>query len=186
MLNYSQISAPSTIFSFKFALIYAISIALLVVSSKLQVPMFPVPITFQTAAILLIPALFGMALSISVIASWLALGALGLPVFAGAIGAPGLGYFIGPTGGYFVGFILATFLTAFAIHKVQIKNIWALFALFMGMHALILFTGWIWLGYGLPQLGAEKAWLTGVFPFLTGSVLKSALVVALVYPALKK
>ena len=186
MINYNQISAPIEIFSLRFVIIYALSVALLIVSSKIQVPMIPVPITFQTAVILLIPALFGMKANLSVLSSWLFLGVLGAPVFASPVGIPGLAYFIGPTGGYFVGFVMAAVITAFVIHTLKLKSLMPLISLFLLMHALILFTGWVWLSYGIPQLGVEKAWLAGVFPFLTGSVLKSAFVLAIVYPAFRE
>ena len=185
MFIYNYIDVPKSALSVKFLTAYVVSIALLVISSKVQVPMFPVPITFQTAAILLIPALFGMTLSISALASWLALGIAGLPVFAGSVPIVGLAYFMGPTGGYFAGFIAATLLTAYAVHKMDIKGLVLLMGTFLIMHGVILLTGWLWLGFGAPQLGAEKAWLTGVLPFLIGSLLKSAIITALVYPARK-
>lgn len=186
MFIYNYINVPKSTFSIRFLSIYLASVALLIVSSKIQVPMIPVPITFQTVAILLIPALFGLKLSMSALTSWLALGAMGLPVFAGNIALPGLTYFMGPTGGYFIGFIMASIATAFVIHTLRVIKIMPITFLFLTMHALILFTGWIWLSYGLPNLGAEKAWITGVLPFLTGAILKTAILTALVYPVVKK
>lgn len=185
MFLYNYIEVPKSALSVKFLGAYVLSVALLIISSKIQVPMIPVPITLQTVAILLLPALFGMRLSLSALASWLVLGSMGLPVFAGNLPLPGFAYFMAPTGGYFIGFIITTILTAFAVHKMNMKGIAPLMGLFLIMHGLILLAGWVWLAFGLPQLGAEKAWLVGVFPFLIGSILKSAILVLLTIPARK-
>lgn len=143
--------------------------------------MFPVPITFQTAIILLIPALCGLSMGVSVLGSYFTLGAIGLPVFAMAAGAvPGPAYFIGPTGGYLAGFVIATFFVAAVIKKISSRNFFIFTLIFLAAHLVILFFGWVWLSYGLPHIGAEKALVGGVLPFITGSILKSFFVAAIV------
>ncbi|HPF78254.1 MAG TPA: biotin transporter BioY [Alphaproteobacteria bacterium] len=175
------ITAPQSVFSAKFLVLFCLSLGLLILSSKIQVPMFPVPITFQTAIILLIPALCGLNMGLSVLGSYFALGAIGLPVFAMAAGAvPGPAYFIGPTGGYLAGFVIAMFFVAALIQKMPSRNFFLLSLLFLAAHLVILFFGWGWLSYGLPHIGAEKAFIGGVVPFITGSILKSFFVAAIV------
>ena len=83
----------------------AFGCALLTLFSKISIPLTPVPISLQTVAVMLIGLLYTRANAIQSVASYLALGALGLPVFAsGGIGLPTL---IGPTGWFFMCFFAA-------------------------------------------------------------------------------
>src|SRR5690606_16484525 len=81
---------------------------LLTLSAKINVPFYPVPMTMQTFAVLLIGAAFGWRLGTATVLLYLAQGAAGLPVFAGTPEKGiGLLYLMGPTGGYLVGFAVA-------------------------------------------------------------------------------
>src|SRR5262249_20935758 len=78
---------------------------LLALSSYIQVPMIPVPVTMPTFAVALVGAPYGWRLGGITIIAWLAEGAAGLPVLAG--GASGVQHFVGPTGGYLFAFPVA-------------------------------------------------------------------------------
>src|SRR3546814_1502657 len=67
--------------------------ALIAVCARIQVPMWPVPMTMQTFAVLLIGLAYGSRLGTATVALYLFEGAIGLPVLA--TGA-GLAYFAGP------------------------------------------------------------------------------------------
>ncbi|PZF02850.1 biotin transporter BioY [Curtobacterium sp. MCLR17_040] len=72
-------------------------------AAQVSVPIWPVPITGQTLAVLLVGSALGArrgALSMLVYAL---LGVVGLPVFAD--GSAGVGVLVGPSGGYIVGFV---------------------------------------------------------------------------------
>ena len=69
---------------------------------------YPVPMTGQTFAVLMVAALLGARRGTLCILTYLAEGLLGLPVFAQ--GKAGLAAFLGPTGGYLVGFVGAAYL----------------------------------------------------------------------------
>ncbi|HET7685510.1 MAG TPA: biotin transporter BioY [Candidatus Limnocylindria bacterium] len=71
-----------------------------------KVPGIEVPFTGQTAAVLLTGAALGGRLGPASMLLYIALGAVGLPVYSG--GAHGIGQLIGHTGGYLVGFVVAT------------------------------------------------------------------------------
>src|SRR6478752_5146860 len=73
------------------------------------IPMNPVPITLQPLAVLTVGGLLGAAGGVSALVLYLALGALGLPVFAG--GGAGVLHLLGPTGGYLLAFPIAAALT---------------------------------------------------------------------------
>lgn len=80
--------------------------AVLTVCSWISVPL-PKPLvsfTMQTFAVALVAGLLGVRRGTAAVAVWLALGALGVPVFAGFNG--GIGYMLGSTGGYLWGFLL--------------------------------------------------------------------------------
>lgn len=90
----------------------AAAIGLLSASAWLSVPFFPVPLTMQTLAVLLVGGLLGPKLGASSVAGYIALGAAGAPVFHNGLGGPAV--LAGPTGGYLVGFIAAAFLMGLA------------------------------------------------------------------------
>lgn len=83
----------------------AISAALIAVCSWISIPLGPVPFTLQTMAILAVMLTCGGRRGTLSILVYLALGACGVPVFAGFKG--GIGSFAGPTGGFLVGFVFA-------------------------------------------------------------------------------
>ena len=61
---------------------------LVLVSAKVEVPFYPVPMTLQTLAVLTLGALFGARLAAATVALYLGEGLVGLPVFAGAVDRP--------------------------------------------------------------------------------------------------
>ncbi len=83
--------------------------AVLAVLSQISVPMpTGVPVTLQTFAVALCGYLLGPALGTLAVGVYLALGAVGVPVFAGFSG--GFGAFLGMTGGFLWGFLPMAFL----------------------------------------------------------------------------
>src|SRR5712672_4648101 len=86
------------------AILVATGLLLLTLSAKIQIPLWPVPMTMQTYVILVIAMAYGTRLGVATVVAYLLAGAVGLPVFAGTpekgIGVP---YMLGPTGGYLVG-----------------------------------------------------------------------------------
>ena len=83
---------------------------LIALSAQLQfvLPFSPVPITGQTFTVLLLGALYGSKRGPATVVTYLALGVMGLPVFAG--GTFGVARLVGPTAGYLVGFLVAAFV----------------------------------------------------------------------------
>lgn len=68
-----------------------------------------VPVTLQTLGVMLAGLVLGARLGALAVLVYLAIGAVGLPVFAG--GAAGLGTFAGPSGGYLIAFPIGAFVT---------------------------------------------------------------------------
>ena len=86
----------------------AMLVALLVVCSQLAVPVGNVPITAQTAAVMLIALLLSPGYAALTVLVFILAGGIGLPFFANFKG--GLGVLLGPTGGYLYGFVVAAAL----------------------------------------------------------------------------
>ena len=147
----------------------------LAIASQISVPMLPVPMTMQTLAVMLIGTLYGWRLGALTILAWLGEAATGLPVLAN--GSGGLAPFMGPTAGYLASFPLVAALVGWLAERGWNGNrpAFAFAAMLLG-HALCLLFGGLWLA---TLIGAEKAMLVGVVPFLLGSLVKSGLGVAI-------
>jgi len=152
---------------------------LLAVSSKVQVPFWPVPMTMQTFVVFLIGMSYGWKLSFFTLAAYIAEGALGLPVFA--TGA-GLAYLVGPTAGYIYGMLLASMLIGVLSEK-GFSNTYFLSLVSLLIGSLIIFT--LGVGYLGSIIGYDKAISFGLLPFIPSELFKIALAVALI-PSLSK
>jgi biotin transport system substrate-specific component len=102
--------------------------AFLIVTSWIKIPTpFGVPFTLQV---------FGVILTIyflkrdawKAVLIYVLLGAIGLPVFAGFGG--GLSVIFGPTGGYIIGFLIATFVAYLPFNNI-IKGFLAIFIIYI-------------------------------------------------------
>ena len=95
----------------KYIFVALIGSILLAISSKIKIPFYPVPMTMQTFIVLLIGITLGWKLAVATISLYLFEGIIGLPVFSGTPEkGVGLAYFVGPTMGYLIGFIVAGYL----------------------------------------------------------------------------
>ncbi|NKC21892.1 biotin transporter BioY [Ochrobactrum oryzae] len=149
----------------------ALGTLVLAVSSQIEVPMIPVPITLQTLIVPLIGALYGWRLGMATVLAWLGEAMLGLPVLAG--GAGGLPHFAGPTAGYLVSFPIIAALTGYLAERGWNGNrVGLAFVSFLIANVVCLALGAAWLS---SIIGVEKAIAFGVTPFLIGALIKSAL-----------
>lgn len=156
---------------------------LLVISAKVQVPFWPVPMTLQSLAVLFIGAAYGPRLGAATVALYLAEGFAGLPVFASSVQVAGPGYFMGPTGGFLLSFIPAAYIAGIFASRGS-----SMLRVATGMtiaHGLILALGFLWLAAfaqmasGATGVGFAKAFSAGVQPFILGTIVKVALATAL-------
>ena len=147
----------------------------LTVSAKVQVPFYPVPMTLQTLAVLVLAAAYGARLGAAAVALYLVEGLLGAPVFAGAVAGPA--YMAGPTGGYLVGFLAAATLIGFLAERGWDRSWPRLLAAMMIGHVVIFAFGYAWLA---AMFGPDKALALGVAPFVLATIVKTLLACALV------
>lgn len=141
----------------------------LAISSRIEVPMVPVPITMQTFAVTMIGALYGWRLGALTVLAWLAEAMMGLPVLAS--GKAGLAPFFGPTAGYLLAFPLMAAMTGYLAERGwNGKRLGLAFVSMLAGNLLCLAIGGAVLA---AMLGGEKGLALGVTPFLIGAVLKS-------------
>ena len=76
-----------------------------VLCARVVIPTQPVPFTGQTFGVLLVSGALGFRRGIASLLLYLAIGAIGVPVFAQ--GAAGLAVIQGASGGYLIGFVVA-------------------------------------------------------------------------------
>jgi len=160
----------------------AIGIIVLAVAAKIRVPMWPVPITMGTFAVLTLGAAYGARLGLVTILGYILIGALGFDVFAGSSAeSNGLVYMMGGTGGYLVGYVLATVALGYLARMGWDRSFVKMAAALLIANVLIYIPGVAWLGqlYGWDKPILE--W--GLTPFLVGDVLKLVLA-ALLVPSL--
>lgn len=147
---------------------------LIALSAQVAIPLWPVPVTGQTFAVLMIAALLGSQRGCLAVLAYLAEGAVGLPVFA--TGGIGLAALRGFTAGYLVGFLPAAYVVGMLAEKGWDRRV-STTILAMALGNIIIYTfGLLWLSC-LP--GIDRVLRQGLYPFIIGDLLKIALAAAL-------
>ena len=142
---------------------------LLALSSKIQIPLTPVPVTLQTMVLLVMSMFLGWRGALGATILYLFQGAVGLPVFAHG---SGIIYLFGPTGGYLFGFILASILVGFLAERDWDKSIILTFCAMTIGTLVIYICGISWLAF-LKDI--KTAIVFGLLPFITPDILKICL-----------
>ena len=171
------------------AVLVVLGTIILAISAKIRVPFYPVPMTLQTFAVMALAAPYGSRFAVLTVLAYLFEGALGLTVFTNTPPAmAGPLYFLGPTGGFLIGFILLALIVGTATDRGWDRSIPKLFAAMIVADAVMFALGFGWLAWfaqlstGGQGIGVEAAFMNGVVPFLLADLLKIALA-ALAIPA---
>ena len=164
----------------KYIIITFIGSILLTISAKVKIPFYPVPMTMQTFVVLFLGVSFGYKIGLATVGLYLLEGIIGLPVFSNSPEKGiGLVYFMGPTMGYLVGFLVATFLAGYLNFKTNIISIF--FKLILSV-SVIYILGILWLGnligWDKPviQLGASPFLLAELFKILILTLLAKKII----------
>lgn len=168
------------------ALLVVVGIALLAVAAKIRVPLWPspVPITLGTFAVLSIGAAYGARLGLATILGYMLIGALGFDVFASSSAEKnGIAYMMGGTGGYLLGYVLATLALGWAARKGWDRSVLTMIVAMLIGNALIYVPGVLWLHQFTSGWAQTFEW--GLTPFLIGDAMKLGLA-ALLFPAIWK
>ncbi len=152
---------------------------LLTLSAKIKLDLYPVPMTLQPLAVLMIAMLCGRNISVATVSLYLFQGMVGIPVFAYGGGLP---YLLGPTGGFLFGFLFASIIIGELADRRWGKSIIkSVLAMLIGMCVIYFF--------GILQLsvlkGFDFAIVNGLKPFIIGDLYKLVLA-ALLLPQIWK
>lgn len=164
-----------------------LGIGVLMLAAAANVPFWPVPLTLQPLAVLLLAAAYGPGLGVATTAAYLALGAAGLPVFAESPERGiGLAYLAGPGGGALAGLVGAALVVGqFSRHGWDRGLRGALVAMASGAGVIAL-CGFAWMAW---VAGVEEAWRDGLAPFLPVRLMEvvvAAAVVALTWRLVRR
>ena len=164
-------------------------IGLLTAGALCSVPFYPVPLTMQTLAVLVVGGLLGPRMGAGAVMGYVALGVAGAPVFHGGLGGPAV--LAGPTGGYLMGFVVAACVMGLAGRRarlqaasgrsVRLRRLRVVAVLAAGAilaEAAVYAFGVPWLALYMGSLADAVA--SGVVPFLLGDALKMAVAIAAV------
>jgi biotin transport system substrate-specific component len=138
-------------------------------AAQVSVPFWPVPMTMQPFAIMLIGLLYSPIMAAAMVSTYVMEGLIGLPVFSGL--SSGVALLLKPTGGYILGFTPMAVAISFLARSARARHIKLFIAALVGGQVVFLF--------GLPWLasfvGWEKAFQFGYVPFIVKEVLSAAL-----------
>lgn len=152
---------------------------LITVCAKINVPVWPVPVTLQTFAVAALAAAFGLRIGVATVALYLLEGAMDLPVFATG---GGLAYILGPSGGFLIGFLLMAAIIGYAADRGASGRPLTMFVAMLAGDAALFVIGFVWLLALSGQAGwidqtdvVGSAFARAVQPFIIWDVLKLAL-----------
>ena len=143
--------------------------ALIALAAQVSVPFYPVPMTLQTLAVLIVGFGLGARLGALALIAYLAEGALGLPVFANAGASASL---IGPMAGFLFGFVAMAWLAGLAAERGLARGFVTTALVALALSALLYLPGLAWLS---SFIGIDKAIALGALPFLLGDALKAVI-----------
>jgi len=172
----------------RFALLAVLGVIFIALCAQVRVPFYPVPMTGQTFAVLLVGTVFGWRLGLATLLLYMAAGSIGIPVFAKWSAGPGI--IAGATGGYIIGFALAAALLGYLAQRGWSRKVPFLILGMVGAEILIYLVGVPWLAVWYGGTGAQylqegqgawdAAFASGFTPFVLGDLLKLLLAAALV------
>ena len=171
-----------TAFSVREMVFTALFAAVMCAIAPVAVPVGPVPITLGSLAVYLAAGTLGAKFGTISVALYVALGAVGLPVFSGFRG--GFQIIAGATGGFLIGFILCALATGLIVElfrkieprvagkRRRLISKYVFYALGMVIGTVLLYTcGTVWFMFVTENTLAASLGLT-VVPFLFGDALK--------------
>ena len=152
-------------------------------AAQVVIPIWPVPITGQTLAVLLVGSALGAVRGAVSLGMYALVGLLGLPVFApqdDGSHLTGFAALAAPSFGYIVGFILSAALVGWIAERAGDRKVLGAALSFLGGTVATFAIGLPWLAITLG-LSLESTLQFGLYPFIVGGVIKAA-IAAVVIP----
>ena len=155
--------------------------ALIAVSAQISVPLWPVPVTGQTLAVLLVGASLGAWRGIASTVLYLLLGLAGLPIFADFTGGPAS--VLTPSFGFIIGFVFSAALIGWLSERAWDRHPLLASAGFLAASVVPFLFGLPYLAIVLAHLGlphdVAAVMAAGFTPFIIGGLIKWAIAAAL-------
>ena len=147
--------------------------ALMAIFSQLSIPLpfTSVPVTLQVFGLVIFSVIVGAKIATLSLIVYVAIGAIGLPVFANF--HSGFGVIVGPTGGYIIGFVILAFLIGYASSKENkillfiVSYIGVVIDLVLGTIQLKIVTG----------MTMNAALIAGLYPFILKDLIIASIAV---------
>jgi biotin transport system substrate-specific component len=158
--------------------------ALTALLAQVSIQLWPVPVTGQTLAVLLVGATLGMTRGGASLALYAVLGLAGLPVFApepDGSHVTGLTVLAAPSFGYILGFVASAAVVGWLSERTWDRRFLKALATFIGGSVVVFAFGLPWLAVSL-QLYLAQTYQFGLEPFIVGGAIKSV-IAALLLPA---
>lgn len=146
------------------------------VLAQVEIPLWPVPVTGQTLAVLLVGASLGPVRGALSMLLYVLVGALGAPVFSGF--DSGTATLLGPTGGYVFGFVLAAAFTGVLARRRWERGLLRGVVAFVAGSGVVFLLGLPWLKVSLDLTWAQTL-ESGLVPFIVGGLVKAAIAAGL-------
>lgn len=164
-------------FNLRMTVYCALFTALIIIGGyiSIPIPVGPVPIVLADFFVMVTGLFLGLKYGLISTVLYLALGALGLPVFAG--GNAGLAVLMGPTGGFLFGYLLMVSAIGFITGKAKPSIVISLLALAAG-NILLYAVGVPWLKFQM-NISWAAAVVAGLTPFIAGIIIKIVVASAL-------
>lgn len=161
----------------KFFILASLMAALTAVGAQIRIPMLPVPFTLQTLFVLLAGNLIGPNWGAVSMLIYLAMGLIGLPVFAGT---SGLGIIFTPTFGYLISFPICAYWVGKSVSKIRANNRYFTKAMITNLGGQLWIFGfgvvYLWLISNLyleNRLSISNAVFAGFVVFIPSMIIKA-------------
>lgn len=145
--------------------------------SQIMIPTYPVPVTMQTVAVVLLGLIYSKKEILAIWASYYTAGSVGIPVYYNF--TSGLAKLFGPTAGYLMGFVVASLLISYLKEKFELslKNFFHIaFLVFVG-HVCIYSLGVLWLA---NIVAFDKAIYSGFVIFIIPGIIKTLILTTII------
>ena len=146
--------------------------ALVTVLAQVAIPLWPVPITGQTLAVLLVGSTLGWARGAISMVLYAVLGLVGLPVYSD--GSHGAGVLFGATGGYIIGFIVSAALVGWLAERQWDRKVLKAIVTFVAGSVVVFAIGLPWLAVVL-HTDLPTTLQYGLYPFIIGGIIKAVI-----------
>lgn len=140
--------------------------------AQVEIPLWPVSITGQTLAVLLVGGTLGAGRGAVSMVLYVLAGLTGLGVYAG--GHSGVAEVLGSSGGYLLGFVPAAALTGWLAQRRFERTLVRGLLAFLAGSAVVFVVGLPWLQVVL-HLSVAKTLEFGLYPFIVGGLIKAAI-----------